>query len=200
MPRHGAVVLPEGHLADRGEFRRDRPRGFQRQQHFGQVGEGLEQDQIDPGLRQPADLLGEDGAGVLLLEPSIRLHADAQRTDRTSDVNVVSVRRRARQLDPGADDRRLLVFQPELRQLEAVRAEGVRLDDLRARLDVSPVNLADQLRVDQVLAVEALVHARAARVQQRAHRAVGEQRTPLADLFEKGFHAYPFNSYTARTG
>ena len=61
-------------------------------------------------------------------------------------------------------------------QPEAVRAEGVRLDRVGAGLDVLAVDRRDELRPGQDQFVEAGALRDAARVEERAHRAVEQQR------------------------
>ncbi len=48
-------------------------------------------------------------------------------------------------------------FQPVLRQLVAIGAKGVGLYDVRARIDVFPVDIRNQGRVGQVEFIEGLV-------------------------------------------
>ena len=48
MPRQSAILMPEGHLADHGQFRRDLFSDFQRQQRLGQIGKRFEQDPSAP--------------------------------------------------------------------------------------------------------------------------------------------------------
>ena len=78
--------------------------------------------------------------------------------------------------DPGLIDLRQLVFQPVVRQLVAVGAKSVGLDDLRAGFDISAVDLGHQGGLLQVQGVEALVETGAAGVQHGAHRAITQQR------------------------
>ena len=63
-------------------------------------------------------------------------------------------------------------FETFLRKLQPVRAEGVRLDDLRARLRISAVNLPHQIGRAEVELIVALVDEHAFRVEHRAHRTV----------------------------
>jgi len=65
-----------------------------------------------------------------------------------------------------------------------MRAEGVGLDDVRARLEVLLVDGADERRVGEVQLVEAAVHEHAAGVQHRAHGAVADDHAVLQALEE----------------
>ena len=82
-------------------------------------------------------------------------------------------------------DRLHLVAEAEAGQLDAVGAERVGLDDVRAGLHVLGVHLGDQGRLRQVQPVEAAVDEDALGVQQRAHRAVADQHA-LVDRVEEG--------------
>ena len=68
-------------------------------------------------------------------------------------------------------DLRLEAVGPEL---EAMRAEGVGLDDVGPRLEVVLVDAAHEVGVREVQLVEAAVHEHAAGVQHRAHGAVAD--------------------------
>jgi hypothetical protein len=69
-------------------------------------------------------------------------------------------------------------------ELEAMRPEGVRLDQVGAGREVVLVHRANDRWVRQVQLVEAAVQEDAAAVQHRAHPAVGDEHT-LVDLFEE---------------
>jgi len=68
-----------------------------------------------------------------------------------------------------------LVAEAERSELDAVRAERVRLDDVRARADVLLMHFSNQVRLRHVERVEALVDEDALRVQHRPHRAVAHE-------------------------
>src|SRR5206468_3373549 len=70
-------------------------------------------------------------------------------------------------------------------ELEAVRAEGIGLDPVGARLDVFGVNGLDDPGIVEIEHVEAGVERHAAGIEHGAHRAVAEER-PLADALEEG--------------
>jgi hypothetical protein len=70
-------------------------------------------------------------------------------------------------------------------ELEPVRAEGVGLDEIGARRDVLEVDRLDGLRIVEVQDVEARVERHAARVEHRAHGAVGEERARLEPLDQR---------------
>ena len=70
-------------------------------------------------------------------------------------------------------------LEPVERELEAVRAERVGLQQVGAGGDVLLVDALDDLRVVEVQDVEARVERHAPGVEHRAHGAVGEERPAL---------------------
>ena len=80
------------------------------------------------------------------------LHRAAERADRAGDEHVRTghLARVARDLHRGLVDRRDVVFEVVLGELAAVRAEGVRLDDVRSRADEPEVERKDALRRSDV--------------------------------------------------
>src|SRR5258706_11485362 len=70
-------------------------------------------------------------------------------------------------------------------QLETVGPEGIRLDGVAARRDVLRVHRLHELGLVQVEHVEAGVERDAARVEERTHRAVAEERA-LGQAGEEG--------------
>ena len=80
------------------------------------------------------------------------------------------------------------VGQAEAAQLDAVGAEGVRLDDIRPGADVVLVHLGDRLGSVEVQRIEAAVDEDALRIEHRPHRAVADEHT-LVDGFEKWLHS-----------
>ena len=102
-----------------------------------------------------------------------------ERPDAAEDEHVTAaghVARLARDLGRLAVQCARLIGQAELGQAQPVRAERVRLDRVRAGRDVLAMDRADQvrLRLDQRVERRPLRHA--AREEQRAHRAVEQQR------------------------
>src|SRR5262249_40354838 len=82
-------------------------------------------------------------------------------------------------------DRPNLLGQSKIGQLEAVGAERVRLEYVCTRMDVLQVHFRDQVRLCEVELVEAAVQEDAARVQHRAHRAIGHEHA-FAECIKKG--------------
>ena len=70
-------------------------------------------------------------------------------------------------------------------ELEAVRAEGIGLDPVGARLDVLGMDGLDDLGIVDVEDVETGVERHAAGVQHGAHGTVAQER-PLAQALEEG--------------
>src|SRR5207237_1272368 len=81
------------------------------------------------------------------------------------------------------------IREPVDRELEAVRAEGVRLDAVGPRGDVVGVDRLDDLRLVQVEDVEAGVERHAAGIEHRAHRAVAEERPRVEPAAKRVRHA-----------
>ena len=86
-----------------------------------------------------------------------------------------SAARLARQTRGRAIDVAQFVGEAEGRQARRGGAESVRLQDLRAGLDIFLVNLADQVRGREAELVVAAVDEHPARVQHGPHRAIGHQ-------------------------
>ncbi len=68
-------------------------------------------------------------------------------------------------------------------ELGAVRTEGVGFDDLRSGADILTVNALNKLRLCQIERIETLLIAHPARIEERAHGTITEQR-PLLQLFK----------------
>ena len=95
--------------------------------------ERLDHEEVDAAALEQLRLLGEDGLAVL--------RRAAERADRPGDEDVRAghLARVARDLHGGLVDRRDVVLEVVLGELAAVRAEGVRLDDVRAGADEAEV-------------------------------------------------------------
>ena len=177
IAEQGAVVAGEGERSHHGQVA-DLARGADRLADLGQVAEGFDDQQVSASLRQGRDLLGKGLAGTLGLHAAERRQAHAQRADIASHQHVLACIQHdlAGELYPGAVDLGYLSVQPVCSQLVAVGAEGVGLDDLRAGINIRPVDLGDQVRLRQVQLVEAACKPDAAGVEHGAHRPVAEQR------------------------
>src|SRR5947208_3281099 len=84
-----------------------------------------------------------------------------------------------------------LALEPVRRELEAVGAKGVGLDQVGPRRDVLGVDRLHEPRVVQVEDVEARVERHPARVEHRAHRAVAEERPGVQTLAKRARHGFP---------
>ncbi len=126
----------------------------------------------------------EGGFRFVHPRPAPRLDAHAERADRSGDPAVVS-RHRAGDLRAAKVDGMDLVGQPEIGELEAIRAERIRLDHVGAGADVFAVHVGDEIGPGDVQLVEAAIEEDAARVEHRAHRAVADEHT-LIERVEKG--------------
>ena len=76
----------------------------------------------------------------------VRLEADAERPDGAGDERVVSPAASRAICAARALISSTLRLEPVLRELQPVRAEGVRLDDLGAGLHVRAVHVAHEVR------------------------------------------------------
>jgi hypothetical protein len=76
-----------------------------------------------------------------------------------------------------------LLGQAERRELQPIRAKRIGLDNLRARLDVGSVHSSNRVGLGQVEFLKAALRADGF-VQQRSHRAIGDQNCVLQPLFE----------------
>ncbi len=114
-----------------------------------------------------------------------RLHADTQRADRSGDQHFAGsgFARFARDFHAAAVEFLHFIAEAERLQLEAIRAEGIGLDDLRTGLDVGLVHAEDRFRLDGIHFVEAALRADGF-VQQRAHRAIGDEDGMFQALVE----------------
>ena len=183
LRRHAAErvrVLVEGEEAD-DRKRRDAADGGDRGDELVEVVERLDREQVDATALEERGLLGEDRMPVLRRPP--------ERTDGTRDEDVRSgdLPRVAGDLHGRLVDRGDLVFEEVLRQLAAVRAERVRLDDFRSRADEAEVERKDALRCAEVGLLRAAQTRNGAR-DQRAHASVGDERRPGAEAFHEAAH------------
>ena len=147
------AVLLGRHLRDDRQVA-DRADGANRGADLVDVAEGLEHEEVDAALEERARLFGEVLLRLVDAGLPPRLDADPERTDRAGDPGLIlrGVARDARALDV---DGVHLVGQAEVTQLDAVGAEGVRLDDVGAVAHVGLVDLGDQVGLREVQLVEA---------------------------------------------
>src|SRR5918999_586373 len=110
------------------------------------VGKSFQHEQVYAAFEQRLGLLAKDGLSLLGRRRPVRLYADAERPYGPGDERAVAGGF-ARQPRARAVDLVYLICQPVARELGAVSAVRVRLDDVRARLDVIAVDVQDEVGV-----------------------------------------------------
>src|SRR5690606_22560782 len=123
---------------------------------------------VDAAFEQALRLFAEDGPRLCKRSRAVRLDPDAERTHRAR-YQCATPRRRARQRRRTRVQLADLRLESVLRQLHAVRTEAVRLQQLRASLDVRGVDVPDEVRLLQVQLVVTAVDEDALLVEHRAH-------------------------------
>ena len=158
-----------------------------------EVEERLDHEQVDAAALEHARLLGVQRP-VLARVEDLQL---AERPDRAGDQHVApgDVARLARQADARRVDRLELVLEQLPRQLAAVGAEGVRLDQLGSGADVARVHRDHALGRAQVRLL-GTAQSGCRPDQERAHAAVGHDRRAGAQPLEEVRH--PSSLLTAR--
>ena len=166
-------VLVEGQERDDRQ-RRDAPHGRDRVHELLEVEERLEHEEVGAAVLEHRRLLREE------LEPLLRARRLAERPDRAADEDVAArqLPRLAGELHRGRVDPLELVVQVVGGELPAVRAERVRLDQLRAGVDEAHVQRDDRLGRPQVRLL-GRAQARHRGGQKRPHPAVGDDRRAL---------------------
>ena len=135
----------EGHRGDDRQAGRRAPGRFDGDPDLLEVAEGLEHEEIDAALGERRGLLGEGRGHLVELGPGRDAGDQAGRADRAGHPRVLAGRL-AREPGAGEVVGAHLVAQPVAVEAEAVGAEGVGLDDLRAGGDVVLVDLAARRR------------------------------------------------------
>jgi hypothetical protein len=174
----------EGEQCDERECRDGADRGDRRLQLV-EVVERLEHEQVDPASLEHPRLLGAE------LRPVVPGELDvAERADRARDEDVPpgDLARLAGDADRGGVDLLELVGEVLARELRPVRAEGVRLDQLGARPDVTEMHLEHALGRAEVRFLGAAQPGDGAR-EQGAHAAVGDDRRLLGEPLLETAHA-----------
>src|SRR5262249_31426087 len=165
--------------------RRDRADRFDRRRELFQVVERLHHEKVDAASLEHARLFGVE------LRPVVAGQLDvAERTDRASDEHVAAgdLASLACDADGGGVDLLELVGEEPARELGAVRSEGVRLDQRRARADVPETPIEHALGGAEVRLLWAAEPAHCAR-EQRSHAAVRHDRSLLGEPLEEAAHA-----------
>ena len=174
IPQQGAVVAGEGHGGDHGQLGGGGFGSFHTLDDLVKVGEGFQNDQVNSGFSQGADLFLKCVKSLFGLHAAEGGQAHAQRTNIPGNENVFerSFDHFAGQDHPGSVDLFHFIGQPMLCQFEAVGAEGVGLDHPGTSLDVITVHFGHQRGLFQVERVKAGLQFDPAAVQQGAHGAV----------------------------
>ena len=178
-------VRVEGHQRDDGK-RGDAANGLDRSDELLEVEERLEHQQVDTTSFQDLRLLAER----LALLGEVEALDLAARPDRAGDEDVRSgdLSRLPREPNSARVDLLEVVLQEVRRELAAVGAEGVRLDQLRAGADEARMQRDDALRCAQVRLFGAAQTGNGAG-NQRPHAAVGDDRRAAAQaVFEPARH------------
>ena len=170
-------VLVEGQEAHDREPG-DAPNRTDRGEELVELVERLDHEEVDAAALEELRLLGEGGVAVF--------RRAAEGADRAGDEHVRTghLARVARDLHRGLVDRCDVVFEVVLGQLAAVRAEGVRLDDVRSRADEPEVERKDALRRSDVRLLGAAQPRNRAR-DERPHPPVTHERRSIGESFEK---------------
>ena len=148
---------------------------FDRRDEVVDVEERLDHEQVDAASFERARLLGVERAVLVAVE-----HLElAERPDRPGDHHVAAgdVTRLTGEADACGVDRLELVVEATGRELAAVGAEGVRLDQLRTGGDVARVHRDDALRREQVRLLRA-AQAGGDAGEERTHAAIRDDRRP----------------------
>ena len=153
----GAAVALERHLHDEGNVLLHFTDGFYGLPGFGERRERLQHDQVDATVDEHLRLLGERLVRLLQRDVAAGGQPNADRPNRARDerMEAAVARRFARYRDAGRVDLSGLLREVERAQPQPVCAEGVRLDNLGARRQVLGMHSLDELRVREVLLVEA---------------------------------------------
>ncbi len=146
-----------------------------------------------PPVQQPLDLARERVARLGHRRLAERLDAHAERTDGAdhgrAGAGGLARERRGRGVDPLG-----LVGKAIGRELDGIRAEGVRLDELGAGPHVFAVDVPHEIRLLEVELVVADVQENAATVEHRPHRPVGHMDPTICQQLAQSRHV------TARSG
>ena len=163
-----------GHRADRGD----------RRLQVTEIEERLDHEEIDAAALQDAGLLCVQRRRFEVAQLRV-----AERSDRARDEDLAArdLAGFAREANGRAVDRQELVFEEVLRELRAVRAECVRLDQVRACADVAEMHVDDAVGRAEVRLFGA-AQARDGARKQRSHAAVGDDRRTVAQPLEEPAH------------
>ena len=183
------VLLIKGCLGDDGHFSIDIAQDLDRQQQLPMLAEGLEEDDINPGIDQGGQLFREGAAGFGLRNLPKWINANAERTDGSGDIDVVAAafgNRQPRQFDAAPIECLNFTRAPGVGQLVAVGAKSIGLDQIGASGDISFVDGEHNFRRIDIHGIKAGIGARMRfLVQHGAHGAIGKDRRRLFEAFAK---------------
>src|SRR5262249_30758369 len=106
--------------------------------------------------------------------PAPWLDAHAKRANRAGHPGGLA-RGVTRNLHALQVNRTDLVGEAETRELVAIRAERVGLDDVGARAHVLLMDFGDEIRLRQIQLIKAAIEKDAPRIQHRAHGAIADE-------------------------
>ncbi len=160
---------------------RDRANRVDRGEQLVEVVEGLEHEEVDAAALEQLGLLGEQRTPVLFVVAEV-----AEGADRAADIDVAAgdLARLARELHRGAVDRGDVVLEEVPSELAAIGAEGVRLDQVRARSDEPEVQRDHALGRAEVRFLGAAEPGHR-RGDEHAHAAVADERRSFAESFDE---------------
>ena len=158
---------------------RKRADGVNCEQHFFNVGKGLQDVEIDAPLFERHCLLVKDVQDLFVVRMA-RLDAEPERPDRARDQHFARGRFAGFASDFHAPAVQALHFvaESQRRELEAIRGKGVRLDDMRTRFDVGLMHAKNCFRLRCIQFVEATLRPYDF-VEHRAHRSIGDENRIL---------------------
>ena len=170
-------LLAEGHLRDDRQIGRP-PRLVERENQVLERPERLEHEQVDAALEQSVDLLAEGRPNRAFLVLRQLAPGRSERPDRTGHEGIAArdVARLPGDLRRPPIERVGAIRKSVCIEPVAIRAERGRLDELCAGIQVFTVDRSDEVRPRRGQLIQARSLRNPAREQQRAHRAVGEDR------------------------
>ena len=186
----GEAVFGERHLGHDRQVGRV-SRGGDRGQEFGQVGEGLQHQEVGPAFEEGCDLFFEGRRRLGDADAPDRLELLADRADRAGQEDRLAgdLAGLASQLDRPNVDVTNPAVEAMAGELDAVGAEGIGLDQLGAGGNVRSVDFLDDFGLREIEFVEGTLEADAARVELGAHGPVAQQRPPAKPL-EEGIRSF----------
>src|SRR5262249_31977474 len=152
-----------------------------------EVAERLEDKEINAALGERRGLLSKRRLRFVEARPAPGLDAYAERSNRSSYPRRIVCRLTCDSCAFEVDvvD---LVGESEVRQLEPVRAERVRLDDVGAGAQIFLMDVGHEPRLREVQLVEAVVEKNPARVEHRPPRAVTDEHARIQGREKRGTH------------